>query len=345
MEYKCNICIKNYSSYQSLWIHNKKYHDNKNSKNSSLPHSSSIPPQLSSDLSKKTEYKCKSCDKILSRLDNLKRHEKTCKLKSDEKQEIELLKNIINEMKKNHDEMDKKIKLLEKSKSSNKNINNGTIYNGKTINNITINAPGHEMVTLTKEDVEAICNKNIKAVLTFVEKTNFDKDRKYNHNFCTTNQNGKYLLHYDQETSSIKSAKKKYFYQEVISNAINKIEISYNNHKTKFIKSKQIHIEDIITRLKAIKDYDFTNKLLKCLFDELNLLCYNHREIVLDTWNSCNISNELEIDENCKDIFIPVQECLEIYNNHSENDSESDSESAKLKFCRLLPNKKKSIEV
>ena len=26
MEYKCKICDKNYSSYQSLWIHNKKFH-------------------------------------------------------------------------------------------------------------------------------------------------------------------------------------------------------------------------------------------------------------------------------------------------------------------------------
>jgi hypothetical protein len=24
--YKCNICIKKYSSYESLWYHNKKFH-------------------------------------------------------------------------------------------------------------------------------------------------------------------------------------------------------------------------------------------------------------------------------------------------------------------------------
>jgi hypothetical protein len=84
-------------------------------------------------------------------------------------------------------------------------------------------------------------------------------------------------------------------------------------------------MEDIINRLKAIKDYDFNNKLLKSLFDELNLLCYNHRDIILDTWATCNITNELEIDENCKDIFIPVQECLKIYNNDSDDDSDSES--------------------
>jgi DNA-directed RNA polymerase subunit RPC12/RpoP len=337
-EYKCIQCNKQYTNRTGLWKHNKKYHEivetklTESNKNVSICNDnvSKCNKNITENL-QSSKYNCKSCKKQFNSRQTKWRHEKTCKLKSDEKQEIELLKNMINEM-------DKKIKLLEKSKSSNKNINNGNIYNGKTINNITINALGHEMVTLTKEDVEAICNKNIKAVLTFVEKTNFDKDRKYNHNFCTTNQNGKYLLHYDQETSSIKSAKKKYFYQEVISNAINKIETSYNNHKSKFIRSKQIHMEDIISRLKAIKDYDFNNKLLKSLFDELNLLCYNHRDIILDTWATCNITNELEIDENCKDIFIPVQECLKIYNNESEN--ESDSESAKL----ILP-KKKSIEV
>ena len=26
MTYTCNLCIKQYSSYQSLWIHNKKFH-------------------------------------------------------------------------------------------------------------------------------------------------------------------------------------------------------------------------------------------------------------------------------------------------------------------------------
>ena len=25
-EYRCNICNKTYASYQSLWIHNKKFH-------------------------------------------------------------------------------------------------------------------------------------------------------------------------------------------------------------------------------------------------------------------------------------------------------------------------------
>jgi len=95
------------------------------------------------------------------------------------------------------------------------------------------------------------------------------------------------------------------------------------NHKEKFNKVKQQLFEDIIARLKEIKDYDFNNKILKGLFDELNLLCYNLRDVVLNTWSSSDISmnetHDMEIDENCKEIFIPVQEYLEIYNNESSS--------------------------
>jgi hypothetical protein len=329
-EHYCKKCKKQYKDRTGLWKHNRNFHSTNNSNSLTLP--SSTPPQ-------NTEYQCEFCNKILSRQDNLKRHMKNCKkandTKNSDKEEIMLLKTIINNMsisQKKIEKMEKELNELKNTNNNNnnvnknKNINNGNIYNGKVINNITINAPGHEMITLTKDDIENLCKSNLMSVLKYVEKTNFDKEKKYNHNFCTTNQNGKYLLHYDQETSSIKSAKKKYFYQEVIVNAINKIESSYNNHKNEFSKSKQKYIEDIIIRLKDVKDYDFNNKILKSLFDELNLLCYNSRDIVLDTWQYYDVSC-VGIDESCKDIFIPVQEYLEIYNNEIENNKDEDDNS------------------
>ena len=96
-----------------------------------------------------------------------------------------------------------------------------------------------------------------------------------------TNRDGKYLLSYDQETSSVKSTKKKYFFHDIISNAVKKIDLAYTNHKNKFKKEKQKQFEDIIVRLKEIKDYDFNNRMLKNIFDELNLLCYNSRNVGL----------------------------------------------------------------
>ncbi len=33
MEYKCNKCNKYYKTYQTLWKHNKEFHDDKNKNN------------------------------------------------------------------------------------------------------------------------------------------------------------------------------------------------------------------------------------------------------------------------------------------------------------------------
>lgn len=342
MEYLCIPCDKKYSSYQSLWIHNKKYHNHNNNRNNHNDNHND-------NHNNQKVYNCSKCSKKFNCYQNRWRHEKTCKSaekkedkKQKDKEEIELLKTLIGEvvreeLKKNR---------IEQNKTSKKQINNGNIYNGKVINNnITINAPGHEQMSLTKEDVESVLRDNIMSVITYIQRTNFNKEKSYNHNFCATNRDGKYLLSYDQETSSIKSTKKKYFYQEVISNAISKIDRSYMNHKEKFNKVKQQLFEDIIARLKEIKDYDFNNKILKGLFDELNLLCYNLRDVVLNTWSTSDISmnetHDMEIDENCKEIFIPVQEYLEIYNNENkvkENDSESTSS-----VRQLLIRKKKNV--
>ncbi len=76
MEYKCNICNKKYSSYQSLWIHNKKYHKTDNNVTLYNTNNISIPLQHSI-----IKNQCEYCKKILSRYDSLKRHQQKCSQK------------------------------------------------------------------------------------------------------------------------------------------------------------------------------------------------------------------------------------------------------------------------
>ena len=73
MEYKCDICIKLYSSYQSLWIHTKKFHMHKR-------------VNLCTNVSK--TYDCIFCKKLFNDRSNRFKHQKICKNKVTEITEL-----------------------------------------------------------------------------------------------------------------------------------------------------------------------------------------------------------------------------------------------------------------
>jgi hypothetical protein len=86
--YNCKPCNKSYSSYKSLWNHNKKFHNN----SVVLCGTSEV---VCGTTNKK--YKCTSCNKYFNDRSNKYKHEKICKVKINEiarlKAEIEQLKN------------------------------------------------------------------------------------------------------------------------------------------------------------------------------------------------------------------------------------------------------------
>ena len=68
MLYNCNLCNKEYKSYQSLWNHNKIKHVN-------------LCLKISN---KECKFSCEQCNKKFTRNDNLKYHiNNTCKIKND----------------------------------------------------------------------------------------------------------------------------------------------------------------------------------------------------------------------------------------------------------------------
>jgi DNA-directed RNA polymerase subunit RPC12/RpoP len=78
MEYRCDHCNKKYSSYQSLWIHNKKYHTIKNI--DSTGNVLICTGNVLENKSETTNYKCKYCKKIFKSRQNKWDHEKNnCK--------------------------------------------------------------------------------------------------------------------------------------------------------------------------------------------------------------------------------------------------------------------------
>jgi len=96
MEYKCKKCDKIYSSYQSLWIHNKKFH--------------------SEVIINKKIWECSVCKKILSCKQSRWRHEQNCK---NSEKAILLLEN--NKLK------EENLRLQNFEKNANVNVNNQLI--------------------------------------------------------------------------------------------------------------------------------------------------------------------------------------------------------------------------
>ncbi len=264
MSYKCTICNKDYKSHQSLWNHNNKFHNNNIISNKKII----------------GEFKCNNCNKTFTRKNNMINHMKIyCKQKLSMVEENNKLKKEIEILKK---------QIIANPPNNTVNINNGTINNINNINNVIyINKTGTEsLLELTDKETSEIFNKEITGVVALIKFINFNERLPSNHSFCTKSLEGKYMLTYNTEESKIESTRKKYFYQELISKAVEKMELLYKGCKNKFPKEKQIKIEDTIYRLNEIKDRDFSDKILKEIKNELIQLSYNCRFTVLNTWGN-----------------------------------------------------------
>ena len=170
MEYKCTICNKLYSSYQSLWIHNKKFHEKSNS---ITAHNTHFTPII-------TQSNCKYCKKKFTRNYNAIRHEKTCKNKVIEVSEITELKKEITELKN---------MITTKNTTNNKIINTTNNNNNGTINNITnnfvINKIGEESISKLKfKDIKNIFREQKNCLYHAIKYVNFNDKIPENHAVC-----------------------------------------------------------------------------------------------------------------------------------------------------------------
>ena len=85
--HSCNICNKDYSSYKSLWNHNKKFHNsNVVQKGSNVV----FPVVVCGTTLQNNKNQCKFCNKIFNDRSNKYKHEKICKKKINNS-EIETL--------------------------------------------------------------------------------------------------------------------------------------------------------------------------------------------------------------------------------------------------------------
>ena len=113
-DYNCNVCNKEYSSYQSLWNHTKKYHKNNDNTNNTLiiqnPCNDNTSIISNNTPSKLKKYNCCSCNKEFNNFQNRWKHQKICKVNLQ--QENTKLKELELELEiKKHEENILKLKL------------------------------------------------------------------------------------------------------------------------------------------------------------------------------------------------------------------------------------------
>jgi len=84
MDFNCNTCNKIYKSYQSLWNHNKKFH------NDICSITTTKINQISTNINQLStkKYICKHCNKSYNIIQSRWKHEQKCKSKNNNENEF-----------------------------------------------------------------------------------------------------------------------------------------------------------------------------------------------------------------------------------------------------------------
>jgi hypothetical protein len=289
MEYKCEICNHNYKSYQSLWNHKNKFHLTTKTNNNKKE-----------EISDNKKYTCSKCLKEFKHFQSRWRHEKTCN-----KNETNIFDSI-NELK------NKIIQLESKPNIVNYNTTNNT-------QNIIISSPpGLESIQeLNIQQKKFIMNKGLSSLLYLIETTNFSKELPENHSYCVTSLNDKHASIIDTKTNSIIKADKIELFDKILAGNLKKLEQICTD---KSFSKKEV--DEFIKILERLKNILFNGKKgMKKYYNEINLLSYNNKDLILETWNSLKKLDEIILKISDK----PKINNFENYNSES-SDIESDEE-------------------
>jgi hypothetical protein len=159
------------------------------------------------------------------------------------------------------------------------------------------------------------------------------------------------LSFYNTDTNTVNKERKRYFFEEVICKSIQNHEILYSKFKNKFNSIKRKQIEDNIYNLKKIKENSFNSKIIGEMIRNLNLLSYNNRDIVQETWTGRKY--EHESDEEFMAMLLDDPETQKILkaeaeakvNKYDSNSESSDSDDRPKLLFNHDKVKKKEIEL
>jgi len=299
---KCDLCGFEYKTKNGLMKHLKNIHK--------------AQEQQTDDC---LQYDCQYCGKLFKHRQTRWTHEQKCRLtnKNPLTEQIKTLSNEIKELK------------------AKPNIINNTT-NTTNIQYI-IKQPGTESIEhLSTEKQREIMQKGLNSLTYLIEINNFNKDYPENHTYCVTALNDKHASVINPNTNAIiKTEKTTIFDKMLVSNLTNLEKISQNPN---FKPSERKEYEE---KIRKLKDLLFMNrKSLKRYYSDLNLISYNNKDIVLETWASLK-----SIDKIIESETGPKLLGLENVSDSEESSANSEDEeiSKKQEQLKNIFNNKKQI--
>jgi len=281
MVYNCLECKKNYSSYKSLWNHNKKYH------NLIIPQKIEEHPQKKEEKTVKMNknliieiYICHFCNKKISRQDNLKRHEKKCKEKHSILKLEEQNKKIVEEIIK----IKKEFKELAKTTTSQQVINvNGNINTAYNINSLGYEKYKGKLTETDKLNLLTGLRHQELPIVELVKKIYNEDSLVENRNTIITNLRSKDCLVYNSYTNKFEATNKSNHIDDIIKNRKDDLASMYKEFEgtTKLKVFERRVIEEYLEKIEGINKKD---KKLKALYEkhkeEIIYIIYNCKEFM-----------------------------------------------------------------
>jgi hypothetical protein len=284
--YNCETCNKNYKTQGGLWKHNNNHHNINNV-----------------DIVDIVDI-CNICNKKFNSRQSKWYHQKKCN-----QNELSIIKNEYKQLK-------DKIIQLENNNNSTNIINNNNSNNTITDNSkqIIINySPGTEPIShLSIDQQKEVMDKGLNSLLHLIKLNNFDKEKPEYHSYCVTALNDKHASMINTNTQTVVKTDKVELFDTILYNNINKLEIMSNNKI--FNKVDREEYKDKLDRLKKIL-YE-KKRGMKKYYSEINLLSFNNKEQIIETWNNVkktldNIINDenLSKSEDQEDNIIEDEPC------------------------------------
>ena len=310
-EFTCIICNKCYSSQSSLCNHNKKFHII-NSTFCTAKSTAICTSKCTSNINK-----CKYCFKNYSSRQNKWNHEQKCKNKENKIDEINELKQTINELKaqvsmilkekgKIHHKTLQKInnQLNVSNQSNTNNVNNGSIINNTYVK---FGELDYEKVFNDKQ-IKNILNKQFRCLEESIKMIHFNDDLpEYNNVFIT---NMKDDIAYVFDGKRFISVRKNEMLNELIDTHVNEINLSLEKNKNKLNEKYVTKIEKFLDMLND-DDTKFTDDNNKRIYNSykvyklnsIKLLIYNESDKKkLELLNSIELHEKLHNDIDINDI-------------------------------------------